>query len=92
MDNDEPHEIKKCYMIIRSTSIACPESCCRHFLNSEQDLNCAIIAARTGAKTLQEIGDYYGISRMRICQIEKSILGKLRKDSRPLAKFDPSSG
>ena len=29
--------------------------------------------------SLQEIGDQLGLTRMRICQIEKTILEKLRK-------------
>lgn len=49
-----------------------------------------MIAAESGPKTLQEIGDYYGISRMRICQIEKSLMERL-KNSRVLKEFDPSS-
>jgi DNA-directed RNA polymerase sigma subunit (sigma70/sigma32) len=30
--------------------------------------------------SLQEIGDELGLTRMRICQLEKSILSKLKKD------------
>jgi len=33
-------------------------------------------------KSLQEIGDKLGLTRMRICQLEKLILEKLRKDSK----------
>ena len=84
-------EQKKCYYKVRERDKPCPESECRHFLKSENDLNCAIIAAQAGPKTLQEIGDYYGISRMRVCQIEKSILKKLRKDSKAIADFGGSS-
>ena len=29
-------------------------------------------------RTLQEIGEVFNLTRMRICQIEKSILGKLK--------------
>jgi len=32
--------------------------------------------------TLQEIGDVLGLTRMRICQIEKSILEKIRKSGK----------
>ena len=36
-----------------------------------------MIAADKGPMTLQEIGDIFGVTRMRICQIEKSVLKKL---------------
>ena len=32
--------------------------------------------------TLQEIGDVLGLTRMRICQIEKAILEKIRKSGK----------
>ena len=88
---DDEFDENKCYVIIRGTNVCCPDRSCRYFLHSQDDLNCAIVAARSGPKTLQEIGDYYGISRMRICQIEKSILGKLRKNSPAIVAFDESS-
>ena len=39
--------------------------------------------------SLQEIGDELGLTRMRICQIEKQILEKLRK-SKKFEKFNDS--
>ena len=68
----------KCVLKIKSDKAPCDQEGCRHFLNCKDDLNCAIVAAEQGPKTLQEIGDYYGISRMRICQIEKALLKKLK--------------
>jgi len=40
-----------------------------------------MIAAQEGPHTLQKIGQIYGLTRMRICQIEKSIFEKIRKIS-----------
>ena len=80
----------KCIVQIKNGMFPCEEKSCRHWVNCEKDLNCSIIASEEGPKTLQEIGDYYGISRMRICQIEKSLLQKLR-NSHLLKDFDPSS-
>ena len=90
--DDDEFDANKCFVILRSANVQCPDRECRYFLRSDRDLNCAIVAAQAGPKTLQEIGDYYGISRMRICQIEKSILGKLRKNSTSIVAFDESSG
>jgi len=90
-DNNN-EETLKCYTQVASKSVPCKEKDCRHFLNSNDDLNCSIIAANDGPKTLQEIGDYYGISRMRICQIEKAILKKLRREKSPMSLFKPLAG
>lgn len=80
----------KCVLKIKNGMVPCEEKSCRHWISCKKDLNCTIIAADTGPKTLQEIGDYYGISRMRICQIEKNLLEKL-KNSNLLKEFDPST-
>jgi len=41
--------------------------------------NCILVAAKDGNRTLQEIGDLFGLTRMRICQIEKAALNKLKQ-------------
>jgi DNA-directed RNA polymerase sigma subunit (sigma70/sigma32) len=45
--------------------------------------NCIInkVNNTTADLTLQDIGDIFGITRMRICQIEKQTLNKLSKKS-----------
>lgn len=55
----------------------CNKEECRHWINHEKSMNCTIIAAKEGPMTLQQIGDIFGVTRMRICQIEKRILKKL---------------
>lgn len=42
-----------------------------------ESLNCSIVGAAQGEHTLQEIGDIFDVTRMRICQIEKTILSDL---------------
>jgi DNA-directed RNA polymerase sigma subunit (sigma70/sigma32) len=42
-----------------------------------ESLNCAVVGAAQGEHTLQEIGDIFNVTRMRICQIEKTILADL---------------
>lgn len=80
----------KCVLKVKSDNQPCKNTTCRHFLNCKDELNCSIVASEKGPMTLQEIGDYYGISRMRICQIEKALLKKL-KGVKNLTDFDPSS-
>ena len=60
----------------------CAKQECRHWISSKQFQNCTIIAANKGPLTLQEIGDIFGVTRMRICQIEKTVIKKLSNKSK----------
>jgi DNA-directed RNA polymerase sigma subunit (sigma70/sigma32) len=46
-------------------------------MNNEKSKNCTLIASKDGPMTLQQIGDIFGVTRMRICQLEKRILKKI---------------
>ena len=76
-----------CYDKIRKAKQKCGQKDCRSFVEHEKSYNCAVLAAEDGPMTLQEIGDIFGVSRMRICQIEKTILSKLRKTSAGFDEF-----
>ena len=78
----------KCYDKIRAGSSPCEEKSCRYFLSSKKHKNCTILASENGPLTLQEIGDIFGVSRMRICQIEKSILKKIKKSNNSFQEND----
>ena len=60
----------------------CSKQECRHWISSNQFQNCTIIASNKGPLTLQEIGDIFGVTRMRICQIEKTVIKKLSNKSK----------
>lgn len=63
-----PDESSRCF------NDSCP------FAFSKACRGCALVSLALNEKenmTLQEIGDLYGISRMRVCQIEKKIVAKL---------------
>jgi len=79
-----------CVKKVKKSNSPCEEKDCRHRISCSSDLNCSIIASEAGPKTLQEIGDYYGISRMRVCQIEKALMERL-KNSKFFEEFNPSS-
>ncbi len=78
---------KKCYLKILDDNLDCDKTDCRHYISSKKDKNCSLHAACKGPMTLQEIGEYYNISRMRVCQIEKSILKKLKISSKSISGF-----
>jgi hypothetical protein len=66
-----------CFSIQKKYNVPCERSKCFHWIESEGTQNCVLIAAQDGPKTLQEIGEVFGLTRMRICQIEKAIYEKL---------------
>ena len=70
---------KTCYDAHRELKLPCKKSSCKYWIKCKTKNNCVLIATKDGSRTLQEIGDLFGLTRMRICQIEKSALGKLRQ-------------
>ncbi len=61
----------------KKRNLKCEKKDCRLWIDSESHLNCTVIGSKNGPLTLQEIGEIFGVTRMRICQIEKSIMKKL---------------
>ena len=69
----------KCYEFQQKKCTGCTQIECRYWIDYKQSGNCVIVASKSKEWTLQDIGDIFGVTRMRICQIEKSLLKKLRK-------------
>ena len=73
-----------CFKAHYDCNKVCKKNSCRywHDMNNENS-NCIINKVNCLSKdlTLQDIGDIFGITRMRICQIEKQTLKKLSKKS-----------
>lgn len=69
----------KCYEFNHNKSVVCNKKKCRYWINCKKDNNCTVISAKKGTKTLQEIGEIFNITRMRVCQIEKNIIEKIKK-------------
>lgn len=52
----------------------------RHFIASEEHNNCVLcLVYDKGPMTQEEVASYFGLSKMRICQIEKKAIQKLNK-------------
>jgi DNA-directed RNA polymerase specialized sigma subunit len=69
-----------CYVVHQRYNLPCNKKSCKNWVNSEENNNCIFIAADKNNYTLSEVGKIYGLTRMRICQIEKSICRKLRRE------------
>ena len=91
-DSDEGLTMKKkedgiavlgttCFNEHEKHGVSCKKKECRYWQKMDDCQNCTIISSNKGPKTLQEIGDIFGVTRMRICQLEKIILKKLLSKS-----------
>jgi hypothetical protein len=84
MSNTQEKKIKltvlenTCYEAVESYGVPCERKSCKKWLDFKQGKNCLMITTQAGPLTLSEIGKIYGLTRMRICQIEKNIYQKIR--------------
>jgi DNA-directed RNA polymerase specialized sigma subunit len=82
MDNSNSINVKErvkgttCFSEHEKRSLTCEKDKCRMWIEDKKSLNCCIIKAKE-PHTLQDIGDLIGVTRMRVCQLEKSILQKV---------------
>lgn len=68
-----------CFAMHARHNVDCNRKRCPQWIDYSTGHNCVLIAAQSGAHTLQTIGQIYGLTRMRICQIEKEILHKIKQ-------------
>ena len=66
-----------CFNEHKKRKIHCCKKSCRQWMDSKENFNCAILGAEKGEFTLQQIGDIFGVTRMRVCQMEKLIIKSL---------------
>lgn len=74
-------------MVIRNTTcfaeheknkLNCLKKTCRQWLDNPKSHNCVILAAKNGPLKQEIVGELLDLTRMRVCQIEKTILYKIR--------------
>ena len=87
MDKNESTVVSNttCFAEHKKRQLSCNKSQCRMWIDENSSHNCCILKAQE-VHTLQEIGNLFGVTRMRICQLEKSILKKVQ-DLSELAEF-----
>lgn len=71
----------KCFEYNKKCKLTCMKKECRYWINLKDNQNCCINAANDESETkftLQDIGDIFKVTRMRICQIEKNAIKKIR--------------
>ena len=71
--SDLPIENLTCFKACSTLGVNCSNDSCRYWKKMDNDLhrNCVMLAAKDGPMTLQQVGDIFNVTRMRICQIEK---------------------
>lgn len=70
--------LETCYDVTEKVGLCCQRKSCPQWINYENGKNCVVLTTQKGPLTLREIGKIYGLTRMRICQIEKNIYQKIR--------------
>ena len=71
--------LKECAELCIKHKVGCPNNSCKMWIDYEDDFNCANIAIkRNGNMTLRQIAEREHLSFVRIQQIEKKALKKLK--------------
>jgi hypothetical protein len=79
LQNDNIVKNETCFSVQSKHNVDCKREKCPNWVNNSAHNNCVIIAAQDGPRTLQDVGNFFNLTRMRICQIDKSIQEKLIK-------------
>ena len=69
----------KCFEYNLKNKINCDRKKCRYWIELNSSMNCCLqIKEKKEKMTLEEIGSIFNVTRMRICQIEKKAIQKLK--------------
>lgn len=73
-----------CFEIHKKYNLVCTKTICRQWFDNSENNNCVIIAAKKGPQNQEIVGSYFGLTRMRVCQIEKKIITKIKEQKHDL--------
>ena len=62
MTKDEPIEQTTCFKEHEKHCVSCVNKECKYWIENEDSHNCTMILAGKGPRTLQEIGDIFGVT------------------------------
>jgi len=69
-----------CFKAHKLMEKSCKNKKCRYWHNINEANNCIINKSNGIPHSLQDIGDLFNITRMRVCQIEKKVIKKIKKN------------
>jgi len=69
----------KCFLHNKKFNKHCAKKDCRYWIKSSSCQNCCILGSESTNSnlTLQDVGEIFNVTRMRICQIEKAAIRKI---------------
>ena len=69
-----------CFKAHKNCNKNCMQKKCRYWHNLDTHNNCIInLVNENEEMTLEKVGDLFSVTRMRICQIEKNVIDKLKE-------------
>ena len=69
----------KCFNSKIKNNAQCNKKNCRYWIDYSSSNNCCIVLSKKEDNMiLEKIGNIFGVTRMRICQIEKNALNKIK--------------
>ena len=70
----------ECFKYNKKNDKKCKKNTCQYWIKHKESNNCIVIASqKENYWTLERIGDLIGVTRMRVCQIEKKAINKIKQ-------------
>jgi len=69
----------KCFKYHQKTKVNCEKINCRYWIQSRESQMCCLnLIQKNDNFTLEDVGKIFSVTRMRICQIEKRAIKRLK--------------